>query len=199
MREKIEKDCAENGSMKDENRNVEELLANEETTQAELQELKAWLFRENIRLATAAAELEEKQSKFTEEKQRFQEEMKALNRKMTNEQSRIKKDHQLVAEKLEIIKDGFQKLDMDRRRIEKEWARLTAEKEFMEEHGLYDGLPEVSVFYRGVKNPLTLKKRYKDLTKIFHPDNLAGDTEIIQKINREYESLKREFEKSKQA
>lgn len=199
MREKIEKDCAENGSMKDENRNVEEMLADEETTQDELQELKAWLFRENIRLATAAAELEEKQSKFTEEKERFQEEMKALNRKMTNEQRRIKKDHQLVAEKLEIIKDGFQKLDMDRRRLDKEWARLTAEKEFMEEHGLYDGLPEVSLFYRGVKNPLTLKKRYKDLTKIFHPDNLAGDTEIIQRINREYESLKREFEKSKQA
>lgn len=199
MREKIEKDCAENGSMKDENRNVEELLADEETTQDELQELKAWLFRENIRLATAAAELEARQSKFTEEKERFQEEMKVLNRKMTNEQRRIKKDHQLVAEKLEIIKDGFQKLDMDRRRLDKEWARLTAEKEFMEEHGLYDGLPEVSVFYRGVKNPLTLKKRYKDLTKIFHPDNLAGDTEIIQRINREYESLKREFEKSKQA
>ncbi len=199
MREKIERNCAENGSMKDENRNVEEMLADEETTQDELQELKAWLFRENIRLATAAAELEEKQSKFAEEKERFQEEMKVLNRKMTNEQRRIKKDHQLVAEKLEIIKDGFQKLDMDRRRLDKEWARLTAEKEFMEEHGLYDGLPEVSVFYRGVKNPLTLKKRYKDLTKIFHPDNLAGDTEIIQKINREYENLKREFEKSKQA
>lgn len=199
MREKIEMDCEENGSMKDENRNVEEMLADEGTTQDELQELKAWLFRENIRLATAAAELEEKQSKFAEEKERFQEEMKALNRKMTNEQRRIKKDHQLVAEKLEIIKDGFQKLDMDRRRLDKEWARLTAEKEFMEEHGLYDGLPEVSVFYRGVKNPLTLKKRYKDLTKIFHPDNLAGDTEIIQRINREYESLKREFEKFKQA
>lgn len=199
VREKIEMDCEGNGSMKDENLNVEELLADEETTQDELQELKGWLFRENIRLATAAAELEEKQTKFTEEKQRFQEEMKALNRKMTNEQNRIKKDHQLVAEKLEIIKDGFQKLDMDRRRLDKEWARLTAEKEFMEEHGLYDGLPEVSVFYRGVKNPLTLKKRYKDLTKIFHPDNLAGDTEIIQRINREYESLKREFEKSKQA
>lgn len=199
MREKIEMDCEENGSMKDENRNVEEMLADEGTTQDELQELKAWLFRENIRLATAAAELEEKQSKFAEEKERFQEEMKALNRKMTNEQRRIKKDHQLVAEKLAIIKDGFQKLDMDRRRLDKEWARLTAEKEFMEEHGLYDGLPEVSVFYRGVKNPLTLKKRYKDLTKIFHPDNLAGDTEIIQRINREYESLKREFEKFKQA
>lgn len=199
VREKIEMYCEENGSIKNEKISIEELLADEETTQDELQELKTWLFRENIRLATASAELEEKQTKFTEEKQRFQEEMKVLNRKMTNEQRRIKKDHQLVAEKLEIIKDGFQKLDMDRRRLDKEWARLTAEKEFMEEHGLYDGLPEVSVFYRGVKNPLTLKKRYKDLTKIFHPDNLAGDTEIIQRINREYESLKREFEKSKQA
>ncbi len=199
MREKIEMDCEENGSMKDENLNVEEMLADEEASQDSLQELKAWLFRENIRLATAAAELEGKQAKFDEEKQRFQEEMKALNRKMTNEQRRIKKDHQLVEEKLEIIKDGFQKLDMDRRRLDKEWARLTAEKEFMEEHGLCDGLPEVSVFFHGVKNPLTLKKRYKDLTKIFHPDNLAGDTEIIQKINREYESLKREFEKFKQA
>lgn len=198
-REKIEKDSDENGSMKDENLNVEEMLADEETSQDSLQELKAWLFRENIRLATAAAELEGKQAKFDEEKQRFQEEMKALNRKMTNEQRRIKKDHQLVEEKLEIIKEGFQKLDMDRRRLDKEWARLIAEKEFMEEHGLYDGLPEVSVFFHGVKNPLTLKKRYKDLTKIFHPDNLAGDTEIIQKINREYESLKREFEKTKQA
>lgn len=199
MHEKIVKDCEENSNKKDENLNVEEMLADEEASQDSLQELKAWLFRENIRLSTATAELEEKQTKFDEEKQRFQEEMKDLNRKMTNEQNRIKKDHQLVAEKLEIIKDGFRKLDMDRRRLDKEWARLTAEKEFMEEHGLYDGLPEVSVFFRGVKNPLTLKKRYKDLTKIFHPDNLAGDTEIIQKINREYESLKREFEKFKQA
>lgn len=188
----IEKDCEEKGS-------IEERLADEEISQDSLQELKAWLFRENIRIATAAAELDAKQEKFEQEKQRFQEEMKVLNRKMTAEQRRIKKDNRLVAEKLEIIKDGFQKLDMDRRRMEKEWARLTAEKEFMEEHGLYDGLPEVSVFFHGVKNPLTLKKRYKDLTKIFHPDNLAGDTEIIQKINREYESLKKQYEKTKQA
>lgn len=195
----IEKDNEEKDSGENQREWIEDILSDEEVSQDSLQELKAWLFRENIRLATAAAEFEEKQTKFEQEKQRFQEEMKVLNRKMTSEQRRIKKDHQLVSEKLEIIKDGFNKLDMDRRRLEKEWARLTAEKEFMEQHGLYDGLPDVSVFFHGVKNPLTLKKRYKDLTKIFHPDNLAGDTEIIQKINREYESLKREFEKTKQA
>lgn len=179
--------------------NLEEILSDGEQTADSLQELKSWLFQENIRLMTASAELDEKQEKFEREKEQFKEEMKNLNRKMSAEQRRIREDNQLVSEKLEIIKDGFQKLDMDRRRLEKEWARLTAEKEIMEERGLYDSYPETSVFFHGVKSPMTLKKRYKDLTKIFHPDNLAGDTEVIQRINREYEILKREYEKCKQA
>ena len=69
----------------------------------------------------------------------------------------------------------------------------------MGECGVYDGGRDVSVFFQGVTNPLALKKRYKDLIKIFHPDNLAGDKEIIQRINREYDNLKREYEESRQA
>ena len=181
--------------------NLEEILSDGEQTLDSLQEVKAWLFQENIRVMTASAELDEKQEKFEQEKELFREEMKNLNRRMSAEQSRIRKDNQLVSEKLEIIKDGFQKLDMDRRRLEKEWARLAAEKEIMEERGYYDyeGHPETSLLFHGVNNPMTLKKRYKDLTKIFHPDNVAGDTQILQRINREYESLKREYEKFKQA
>lgn len=179
--------------------NMEEILLEDGLTEDGLQELKTWLFRENIRLMTASAELDEQREKFEQEKDQFKEEMKTLNRKMNAEQSRIRKDSQLVGEKLEIIKDGFQKLDMDRRRLDKEWARLAAEKEFLEERGLYDSGPETGIFFGGVKNLLMLKKRYKDLTKIYHPDNVAGDTEIIQRINREYERLKREYEKYKQA
>lgn len=182
-----------------ENETIEEILSDETLTQDSLQELKAWLFKENIRLVTAAGELEEKEKKFAREKKQFQSEMKELNRKMSAEQKRIREGNRLIDEKLKIIKDGFQKLDMDRRRLEKEQARVTAEKEFMEEHGLYDGFPETSLFFHGVQTPLALKKRYKDLSKIYHPDNLAGDTEMIQRINREYESLKREFEKYRQA
>ena len=55
------------------------------------------------------------------------------------------------------------------------------------------------MFFRGVRNPLTLKKRYKDLIKIFHPDNMAGDKDIIQRINLEYERLKRDLEETRQA
>lgn len=179
--------------------NIEEILADETLTEESLQELKAWLFRENIRLVTAEAELKEKQEKFTQERKQFQVEMKELNRKMSAEQRRIREGNKLVGEKLEIIKEGFRKLDLDRRRLEKDQARVTAEKEFIEESGFYENFSDVSIFFHGVKSLLTLKKRYKDLSKIFHPDNLAGDTEMIQRINREYENLKREYEKCRQA
>lgn len=181
--------------------NIEETF--EETlihgSEDELQELKAWLFRENIRLVTAAKELEHKQEKFLQEKIQFQEEMKLLNQKISSERQRLKEDNQFFEKKMAILQDGFSKLDIDRRRLEKEWARLSVEKELLEDRSVYNNGLDVSVFFQGVGNPVTLKKRYKDLIKIFHPDNLAGDKEIIQRINREYESLKGNYEGFKQA
>lgn len=168
-------------------------------SEEELQELKSWLFRENIRLVTAAKELEHKQEQFEKEKVQFQEEMKQLNRKLSGERQRLKEDNHFFEQKMEILQSGFSKLDIDRRRLEKEWARLAAEKEIMGERSVYDSGLDVSVFFQGVRNPLALKKRYKDLIKIFHPDNLAGDKDVIQRINREYENLKGNYEAFKQA
>ena len=34
---------------------------------------------------------------------------------------------------------------------------------------------------------------YRDLLKIYHPDNIGGDTYTIQEINREYDCLKQRF------
>lgn len=177
--------------------NFEETL--EGGSEEELQELKSWLFRENIRLVSAAKELEHRQEQFQKEKIQFKEEMKQLNHKLSGERQRLKEDNQFFEKKMEILQSGFSQLDIDRRRLDKEWARLTAEKELMGKHAVYDGGLDVSIFFQGVRNPLALKKRYKDLIKIFHPDNLAGDKEVIQRINREYENLKGNYEESKQA
>lgn len=177
--------------------NFEEILDN--GSDGELQELKSWLFQENIRLATAQKELEQMQEKFDKEKLQFQDEMKLLNHKISSERQRLKEDNQFFAKKMEILQNGFQQLDIDRRRLEKERARLYAEKELMHERVSYEPHWDVSVFFQGVNNPLALKKRYKDLIKIFHPDNLAGDKDIIQRINIEYENLKKEYESFKHA
>ena len=177
--------------------NFEEILVH--GSEEDLQELKAWLFQENIRLATAQKELEGLQEKFLKEKIQFQDEMKLLNHKILSERQRLKEDNQFFAKKMEILQNGFQQLDIDRRRLDKEWAKLSAEKELLSDRSSYENSLNVSVFFQGVKNPLALKKRYKDLIKIFHPDNLAGDKDIIQRINREYENLKSEYESFRQA
>lgn len=167
-------------------------------SEEELNKLKSWLFQENIRIATAAKELENMREHFLKEKVQFQNEMKALNRKVSSERQRLKEDNAFFAKKMEILQNGFQQLDMDRRRLDKEWAKLEAHREMLQEP-VYSSYMDVSVFFKGVKNPLALKKRYKDLIKIFHPDNIAGDKEIIQMINKEYENLKIDFETGKQA
>ena len=169
-----------------------------DASKEELNELKAWLFRENVRLITAAKELEEMQEHFAQEKEQFQDEVKAINRKISVERDRLKEDSLFFEKKMDILKNGFAQLDMDRRRLEKERARMEAQREVMEQPA-YGMSRDVSAFFRGVKNPLALKKRYKDLIKIFHPDNVAGDKEIIQMINIEYENLKRDYDIGKWA
>ena len=179
--------------------NFEEKLVH--GTEDELQELKSWLFRENIRLVSAAKELENMQEQFLKEKLQFQEEMKVLNRKISAERQRLKEDNQFFDKKMEILKNGFSQLDIDRRRLDKEWAKLTAERELIGDHRGYESghAFDASAFFQGVRNPVALKKRYKELIKIFHPDNVAGDNEMIQRINREYENLKVKYESVKQA
>lgn len=94
--------------------------------------------------------------------------------------------------------------------LEKELMSLASEKEELERKKAYyekleaeaNGKPEIyeisSVvtgegFFCGVGSASSLKKRYKDLIKIYHPDNVAGDNGMIQRINREYDALKKQF------
>jgi uncharacterized protein (DUF3084 family) len=168
-------------------------------SQPELDKVKSWLFQENVRLMTAQKELELKQERFLREKLQFQDEMKVLNRKLESERQRLKEENRFFDKKMEILQNGFRQLDLDRRRLEKDRARLAAEKEFMSDRGPAFDSREVSILFRGVHSQLALKKRYKDLIKIFHPDNVAGDKDVLQRINQEYDKLKRAYDNFKQA
>lgn len=158
----------------------------EEATQRELQALKIWLFGENIRVQAEQKKLLEMENRLLKERMQFQEEMKILNQKVTAARQRLKQDEQFFEKKMEILKEGFSNLDADRRAFERERAafRKSARDTDMPAE-------EKSAFFAGVKNQLALKKRYKDLLKIYHPDNLAGDKEMMQRISREYEALKK--------
>lgn len=142
-------------------------------SEEELKKFKHWLFKENVRINA-----ERKEIKKIKE--------------------RLKRENTFFDQKMEILQDGFRKLEIDRQNFEKERRRFLMEKEYYEDNSLLqeaEGEALVHQLFCGVKNQLTLKKRYKDLIKIYHPDNVAGNHEMVLLINKEYEQLKSEFEK----
>lgn len=83
----------------------------------------------------------------------------------------------------------------DRKKFEQERQILIEEAREQQATGQAPGegsFTAVQLLFRGVNNPLALRKRYRDLIKIFHPDNLFGDGELAGQINKEYLKRKQE-------
>ena len=157
------------------------------TSEEDLLELKHWLFRENIRLQSEQRDLEDMKSRLIKERDEFRKEMDTLNHQMVIEHKRLKDEQLFFEKKMEILKNGFMELDAEQQKLNKE--RIMLENNYM------DGLgteTNVEILFSGVNNSLGLKKRYKDLMKIYHPDNLCGSEKVVQLINREYDKKRAE-------
>ncbi len=154
----------------------------------ELKEAKLWLFQENIRLENERRELAASQEKFLKERVQFRKELDELNRRTVLERKRLKEESLFFEKKLSILQNGFRQLDMDRQAFEGQKKNLAdrTKRLAMEEEAGRISQSTVQRLFTGISNPLALRKRYRDLVKIFHPDNPFGDEELIQMINREY-------------
>ncbi len=60
----------------------------------------------------------------------------------------------------------------------------------VESYEAQDNIVHGEMFFSGVSTQKALKKRYKDLIKIYHPDGESGDNATVAEINREYDNLK---------
>ena len=170
----------------------EEILRAED--EDELKKAKLWLFKENMRLENERNEFEQYRDKFLSERNRLREEIAALNKRTVMERKRLKDESLFFEKKMDILKDGFRQLDEDRKKLEQEKKRFYAERAAdVEERSVkFVGGNVAEVLFRNANNPLALKKRYRDLVKIFHPDNLFGDEELAQQINKEFMRRRRE-------
>ncbi len=160
----------------------------------ELRSAKLWLFQENIRLQNERKEFEATQEKFLNERVRFRREMEELNRRTVMERKRLKEENLFFEKKMAILENGFRQLEEDRRNFDRQKQALEDERTSRQLEEKEEILSEdiARILFRGITNSLALRKRYKDLLKIFHPDNLFGDEELVQMINREYLRRKRE-------
>lgn len=157
----------------------------------ELADTKEWFFRENVRLA--------------EEKERIFEERRKLEHEF-----RIK--HDTLDKKISIAKLKIVQLDEATKLVEKklaaleeEYVHLAIEKnKLAEERSTFETIRKnkrtstvtysgMDILFKGVRSEVALKKRYRELMKIFHPDNQDGDDSVIHAINIEYDRLKKVY------
>lgn len=97
--------------------------------------------------------------------------------------------------KWSILVEETQRLAKDKEAFERKqefFNRVIAfeKKEEQKNHASEDNIIHGELFFSGVTTEKALKKRYKDLIKIYHPDSESGDNETVQEINREYDNLK---------
>lgn len=162
----------------------------------ELKRAKLWLFQENVRIQGEKAEFEEMKDKFIQEKSRYHKDMDILNHKLLLEQKRLKDENKLLEKKMAILQDGFRRLEDDRKRFDNEKKQYEALKKYENTYKAplgYINMDEfVGLLFRNANSPSGLRKRYRDLMKVFHPDN-GGDAELVQLINKEFNKRKEEY------
>ncbi|MBQ9589154.1 MAG: hypothetical protein IJR29_03090 [Butyrivibrio sp.] len=171
-------------------KDIEEIILN--GSQDDLSQLRLWLFKESVRLENMESSLSERYKKLEEDEIAFKKKMDLEERKLEAASKKLNTDKALFEQRLAILNNGFEQLNSDKKKLESEFVRLEREKLYQHENE-YEAL---DLLFRGVNNPLALKKRYKDLIKMFHPDNISGDQEMVQLINEEYSTLCRQYDMS---
>jgi len=165
----------------------------EANDQDSLKDVKLWLFQESIRIENEKKDLAESQDRFLKERIKYKDDLEALNRKTVIERKRLKEENMFFDKKMAILKAGFEQLEADRRSFESEKKKYTNNARRYEEPVTVTGTSDIAKrLFQNVNNPLALRKRYRDLVKIFHPDNLYGDSELVAMINKEFFRRKRE-------
>ncbi len=161
-----------------------------------LDELKHWLFLENVRLQQERQELNDEKGKLQREKQDFERRARSHEVVMEMQEKKLYRQKDLFEKQWQIVEEELRRLAKDRDKLEKDKKLITREMENLKNlknqaKATVSGVE--GTFFVGVNSALSLKKRYRDLLKIYHPDNPNGDKTIILYINKEYTELKRKF------
>ena len=110
--------------------------------------------------------------------------------RLDREREALWEKEDLADQKLDMLRTAYEQLEEDRQALEKEREQLEKERSIGAERYIAGG----DSFFVGVNSPLSVKKRYRDLIKIYHPDNLCGDKRTLITINQEYEYLCRMYQ-----
>lgn len=151
-----------------------------------------WRFKQEIKLEHQKQELQEEKRELEKERKEFEREKREYTLWQKSEDGRLKNESKLFQMKWKILEEELKKLADEKQQVEKQrnFYRFVEEHEKKTQAKIPSTGGKAEMFFVGVGSEHALKRRYKDLIKIYHPDNLDGDTVTLQEINREYDRLK---------
>ncbi len=139
--------------------------------------------------------VETERQEIEELRRQLEREREDFNRKMEWEKERLEREKALFDMKLQVLQVELAKFAEDKKKFLQQKAFFERVKAYEEENRAStatiseNNIVRGEMFFIGVQNRDGLRKRYRDLLKIYHPDNAAGDTSTIQEINNEYKKL----------
>ncbi len=131
--------------------------------------------------------LEEERKALEEQRRTLERERREFTRRVEMEDRRLEQQQKLFDMKFKILEEELAKLASEKERMKKQKAFYQRVSDFS--LAAERSVAKAEMFFSGVESRQSLKKRYKDLIKIYHPDNLDGDKNTVQEINSEYHKL----------
>lgn len=151
----------------------------------ELNKLKKWLFNENIRLTAMAKELEDERELLKAQQGVLQNQQ----RKNTTYKTQLDNQKILFEKQWAIMEAELRRMAVEKEQFERKKA-VYRDEIYREARRSFQVEEGGRVFFRGISDGVSLRRRYKELMKIYHPDNANGDSETLLMITKEYERLK---------
>lgn len=149
-----------------------------------------WQFKETVELEHQKQQLKEERRRLEQERREFEKEKQEFYVNKKVEDKRAEHEKQLFDMKWKVLEGELKKLAAEKEQVERQRDFYRYVNEYQSGGYNTSNVVKGELFFCGVDNEDALKKRYKDLIKIYHPDNLNGDKSTIQEINTEYEKLK---------
>lgn len=141
----------------------------------------------------SAMTLEEERRALDEQRRILERDQEAFIRRVEIEDRRLEQQRKLFDMKFKILEEELVKLATEKQHVERQKEFYSRVNDFEYQNSsqrqMESKVVKGELFFTGVGNKQSLKKRYKDLIKIYHPDNLDGDNSTVQEINREYDHL----------
>ena len=138
-------------------------------------------------------ELKALRDELKEQRMAFEAEKREFAIRMESREHALAQNETMFNMKWKLLEEETRRLAEDQKKFQRRqqfFNRVTAYVEEGKEKQS-SNIVNGEMFFQGVATGQALKKRYKDLIKIYHPDSENGDNITVQEINREYDNLKR--------